>query len=153
MASGPKWLAEAVFYQIYPSSFYDSNADGIGDLKGIIEKLDYVQWLGCNALWINPCYESPFHDGGYDISNYYKIAPRYGSNADLKKLFKLAHKKGIHVLLDLVPGHSSIEHPYFEEACKNKKSKYSDWYVWNDGSIQTETANSVIVGYADRSQG
>ena len=149
----PKWLSEAVFYQVYPSSFYDSNGDGIGDLKGIIEKLDYIQWLGCNALWINPCYESPFRDGGYDISNYYKVASRYGSNADLKKLFRQAHKKGIRVLLDLVPGHTSIDHPYFKEACENKSSNYSDWFIWNDGSFLSGTANPVIVGYADRPEG
>ena len=72
MVPRPAWLNDAIFYQIYPQSFYDSNSDGIGDIPGIIEKLDYIQWLGCNALWINPCYESPFRDGGYDISNYYK---------------------------------------------------------------------------------
>ena len=76
----PAWLKTAVFYEIYPQSFYDSNADGIGDLEGIIQKLDYVKGLGCNALWINPCFESPFMDAGYDVSDYKKIAPRYGTN-------------------------------------------------------------------------
>ena len=94
------WLKNAVFYEIYPQSFYDSNGDGIGDIQGIIEKLDYVKSLGCKALWINPCYDSPFKDAGYDVRDYKKVAPRYGTNDDLVRLFKAAHEKGIHVLLD-----------------------------------------------------
>ena len=92
----PKWLDSTIFYQIYPQSFYDSNNDGIGDLPGIIEKLDYVKSLGCNAIWINPCFESPFYDAGYDVSDYYNVAPRYGNNNDMKRLFTVAHKKGKH---------------------------------------------------------
>lgn len=107
------WLKDAIFYEIYPQSFNDTNADGIGDLNGIIEKLDYIKDLGCNALRINPCFDSPFYDAGYDVSDYYKIAPRYGTNEDARRLFSIAHEKGIHVLLDLVPGHTSIMHPWF----------------------------------------
>ena len=107
----PDWLSAAVFYEIYPQSFYDSNGDGIGDIPGIIQKLDYIESVGCNAIWINPCFESPFYDAGYDVSDYYKVAGRYGSNADLKRLFRQAHRRGIRVCLDLVPGHTSIEHP------------------------------------------
>ena len=102
----PEWLSNAVFYQIYPQSFKDSNEDGIGDINGIIEKLDYINSLGCNALWINHCFESPFKDGGYDVKDYKKVDPRYGSNTDLYRLFGEAHNRGIHVLLDLVPGHT-----------------------------------------------
>lgn len=83
-----QWLKDAVFYEIYPQSFYDTNGDGIGDLKGIIEKLDYIKELGCNALWINPCFDSPFKDAGYDVRDYKLIAPRYGTNADAKALFE-----------------------------------------------------------------
>ena len=83
-----KWLNDAVFYEVYPQSFYDSNGDGIGDLNGIVEKLDYIKDLGCNALWINPCFDSPFKDAGYDIRDYQKVAPRYGTNKDLIRLFK-----------------------------------------------------------------
>ena len=83
----PKWLQDAVFYEIYPQSFNDTNGDGIGDLDGIVEKLDYIKSLGCNALWINPCYDSPFKDAGYDVRDYKKVAPRYGTNADLYRLF------------------------------------------------------------------
>jgi maltose alpha-D-glucosyltransferase/alpha-amylase len=126
----PTWLKNAVFYEIYPQSFYDSNADGIGDLKGIIAKLDYIQELGCNALWINPCFESPFHDAGYDVSDYRKIAPRYGTNEDARALFAEAHKRGMHVLFDLVAGHTSIEHEWFTESMKMEQNDYSDRFIW-----------------------
>lgn len=109
----PKWLNEAIFYQIYPQSFYDSNGDGIGDIKGIIQKLDYIEDLGVNAIWLNPCFVSPFQDAGYDIADYYKVAPRYGTIEDLKKLFNEAHNRGIKICLDLVPGHTSIDNPWF----------------------------------------
>ena len=101
-----KWLKDAVFYEIYPQSFYDSNGDGIGDIEGIIEKLDYIRSLGCNALWINPCFDSPFKDAGYDVRDYKKVAPRYGTNEDLYTLFQKAHKKEIRVLLDQLHGTS-----------------------------------------------
>lgn len=110
------WLKDAVFYEIYPQSFRDTNADGIGDFNGITEKLDYIKELGCNAIWINPCFDSPFHDAGYDVRDYKKVAPRYGTNEDLYRLFYRAHEKGIHILLDLVPGHTSEEHPWFKES-------------------------------------
>lgn len=116
-----KWLDNAIFYEIYPQSFNDTNADGIGDMQGIIEKLDYIKELGCNALWINPCFLSPFGDAGYDVADYYMIAPRYGTNADAERLFKEAHKRGMHILLDLVPGHTSIEHKWFKESMKPEK--------------------------------
>ena len=103
----PNWLKDAVFYEIYPQTFCDSNGDGIGDINGIISKLDYVQSLGCNAIWLNPVYDSPFMDAGYDVRNYYQVAERYGTNEDLKRLFEIAHEKGIRILLDLVPGHTS----------------------------------------------
>ncbi len=126
----PQWLKNAVFYQIYPQSFYDTNADGIGDLQGIIAKLDYIQELGCNALWINPCFESPFHDAGYDVSDYRKIAPRYGTNEDARNLFAEAHKRGMRVLFDLVAGHTSIEHEWFIESMKTEKNAFSERYIW-----------------------
>lgn len=125
-----KWLSSAVFYEIYPQSFYDTNGDGIGDLQGIIEKLDYIKDLGCNALWINPCFESPFHDAGYDVADYRKIAPRYGTNEDMRRLFAEAHKRGIKVLLDLVPGHTSVDHEWFKESMKSDDNKYAKRYIW-----------------------
>ena len=121
-ATTPEWLEDAVFYQIYPQSFYDSNGDGIGDIPGIIEKLDYLSWLGVDAVWMNPCFVSPFQDAGYDVADYYKVAPRYGTNADLVRLFREARRRGIRIFLDLVPGHTSIEHEWFQESCKPERN-------------------------------
>ena len=115
------WLKDAVFYEIYPQTFYDTNNDGIGDIRGIIEKLDYIESLGVNALWLNPCFESPFIDAGYDVADYYKVAPRYGTNNDLKELFAKAKKRGIRILLDLVPGHTSTESEWFKKSSAHKK--------------------------------
>ena len=98
-----KWLDNAIFYEIYPQSFLDTNGDGIGDFQGIIERLDYIKKLGCNAIWMNPCFASPFGDAGYDVADYYQAAPRYGTNEDLKRLFHEVHKRDMHILLDLVP--------------------------------------------------
>lgn len=128
----PKWLETAVFYEIYPQTFLDTNADGIGDFNGIIAKLDYIRDLGFNALWLNPCFASPFGDAGYDVADYYTAAPRYGTNEDLKRLFAEAHKRDMHVLLDLVPGHTSWEHPWFKESLKPEKNEFSDRYIWTD---------------------
>lgn len=126
------WLTDAIFYEIYPQSFCDSNADGIGDMAGILSKMDYIEGLGCNALWINPCFASPFVDAGYDISDYYRVAPRYGTNADLKAIFSEAHKRGMHVLLDLVPGHTSVECNWFKESARAERNEYTDRYIWTD---------------------
>ena len=126
------WLKDAVFYEIYPQSFNDTNADGIGDLQGIIEKLDYIKELGCNALWLNPCFASPFGDAGYDVADYMQIAPRYGTNEDMRRLCEEVHKRDMHILLDLVPGHTSIEHPWFKESMQAYKNEYTDRYIWSD---------------------
>ena len=126
------WLKDAIFYEIYPQSFCDTNADGIGDIQGIISKLDYIQSVGCNALWLNPCFDSPFVDAGYDIRDYYRVAPRYGTNADLKALFDECRKRGMHVLLDLVPGHTSVECKWFKESQKLERNEYTDRYVWTN---------------------
>ena len=129
------WLKDAVFYEIYPQSFYDSNGDGIGDIPGIIQKLDYVKSLGCNALWINPWYDSPFKDAGYDVRDYKSIAPRYGTLADAEALFRAAHEKGIHVLIDLVAGHTSEEHPWFLQSGEETPNEYSDRFIWTDSAF------------------
>ena len=127
-----EWLKNALFYEIYPQTFNDTNADGIGDINGITEKLDYIQNLGCNAIWINPCFDSPFVDAGYDVADYYKVAPRYGTNEDLMHLFEEAHTRNMHILLDLVPGHTSSECRWFKESCRPEKNEYTDRYVWSD---------------------
>ncbi len=147
----PTWLETAIFYQIYPQSFYDSNGDGIGDIPGIISKLDYLQSLGVNACWLNPCFQSPFQDAGYDVSDYYNVAPRYGSNQDLKQLFSEAGGRGIRILLDLVPGHTSVLHPWFIESCKPEPNQYSDYYIWTDDAWKWEIPGyKVVSGYAPR---
>lgn len=150
----PDWINKAIFYQVYPQSFYDSNGDGIGDIPGIHQKLDYLQALGVNALWINPCFVSPFHDAGYDVADYYQVAPRYGTNADLKALFADAKGRGIHILLDLVPGHTSIEHPWFIESQKHAKNLYTDYYVWNNSIWDSPQEDLPVVrGYGQRDAG
>ena len=128
----PKWLNKAVFYEIYPQSFKDSNGDGIGDFNGIIEKLPYIKSLGCNAIWMNPCFDSPFKDAGYDVRDYKKTAERYGTNDDLKRLFDEAHKLDIHVILDLVPGHTSEEHEWFLKSAEAEPNEYSGRFIWTD---------------------
>ena len=144
------WLKDAVFYEIYPQSFYDTNGDGIGDINGIIEKLGYIKDLGCNALWINPCFDSPFKDAGYDVRDYKKVAPRYGTNNDLYRLFGEAHKRGMRVLLDLVPGHTSEEHPWFRMSQKAEKNEYSGRYIWTNSWFQGCRNIPVIGGEAER---
>jgi maltose alpha-D-glucosyltransferase/alpha-amylase len=147
----PPWLNQAVFYQIYPQSFHDTNGDGIGDIPGIIQKLDYLQWLGVNGIWINPCFMSPFQDAGYDVSDYYRIAPRYGTNRDLYRLCREAHRRQIKVCLDLVAGHTSVDHPWFRASCHPKRNKYSDRYIWTSSGISnTDTSLSFIRGYCQR---
>ncbi len=141
------WLKNAIFYEIYPQSFADTNGDGIGDIQGIIDHLDYIKELGCNAIWLNPCFESPFLDAGYDVSDYMKVAPRYGTNADLKRLFAEAHKRDMHVMLDLVPGHTSWEHPWFQESLKPEKNAYSGRYVWTDDAWKSFENVGSIMGF------
>ena len=149
----PSWVHNAVFYQIYPQSFYDSNGDGIGDLPGIIQKLDYVASLGVDAVWINPFFVSPFGDGGYDIADFYTVAPRYGTNADARRLFEEAHKKGLKILIDFVASYTSIEHHWFKASAEQKKNKYSNWYIWTDNIWKNppkQFDNAFIKGYGTR---
>ncbi len=150
MSRNPEWLDNAVFYEIYPQSFKDTNGDGIGDFKGVTEKLDYIKELGCNAVWLNPCFESPFGDAGYDVSDYYKAAPRYGTNEDLKQLFDECHKRGMHILLDLVPGHTSVEHKWFKKSMKAGKNEFTDRYVWTDSIWEEPQGMGCIRGISDR---
>ncbi len=146
----PQWLRNAVFYEIYPQSFYDTNGDGIGDLPGIIQKLDYIQSLGVNAVWLNPCFTSPFQDAGYDVADFYQVAPRYGTNADLKRLFREAGRRGIRICLDLVAGHTSIDHPWFRESCRATPNRYSNWFIWTSHWGQGGGQLRTINGYAER---
>ncbi len=129
-----KWWKEAIVYQIYPRSFKDSNGDGIGDLKGIIEKIDYIESLGVNAIWLNPVYKSPNYDNGYDISDYKDIMDDFGSLEDWEKLLDELHKRNIKLIMDLVVNHSSFEHKWFLESKKSKDNKYRDYYIWKEGN-------------------
>lgn len=147
----PTWLTDAIIYEIYPQSFFDSNKDGIGDLPGIIYKLDYLHDLGINTIWLNPCFTSPFQDAGYDVEDYYTVAPRYGTNDDLTRLFEEAKKRDIRVLLDLVPGHTSIRHPWFAQSQLSQKNQYSDWFIWNDSVWHgSDPGLPVVRGFSER---
>ena len=149
-APHPAWLDHAIFYEIYPQSFCDTNADGIGDFRGILRKLPVIQELGCNALWLNPCFASPFRDAGYDVLDFYTAAPRYGTNEDLKQLFAEAHRRGMHVFLDLVPGHTAIDHPGFAESCKGDRNAWTDRYVWTDNVWERMEGASFLHGISER---
>ena len=127
-----KWWKESVVYQIYPKSFKDSNGDGIGDIRGIIQKLDYLKELGVNVLWISPMLESPQDDNGYDISDYRRIYKEYGTMEDYEELLSEAHKRDIRILMDLVVNHTSDEHNWFVESRKSKDNPYRDYYIWKD---------------------
>ncbi len=146
----PSWLQDAAFYEVYPQSFYDSNGDGIGDLNGITQKLDYIQCLGCNAIWINPCFDSPFKDAGYDVRDYKKVAPRYGTNEDLCHLFEEAHARQMHVLLDLVPGHTSEDHVWFLSSRSAQQNRYSNRYIWTNHFALGMKGYPYIAGEAPR---
>lgn len=128
-----RWYKDAVFYQIYPRSFKDSNGDGIGDIRGIIEKLDYLKDLGVNAVWLSPVYKSPNDDNGYDISDYREINPEFGTLDDFKEMLDGMHERGIKLVMDLVVNHTSDEHYWFTESRKSKDNPYRDYYIWRKG--------------------
>lgn len=128
-----EWWKKAVIYQIYPRSYKDSTNNGIGDIRGIIEKFDYIKELGINTIWFSPFFTSPQADFGYDVADYCNIDPVYGTMEDFNELLSLAHKNGIKILLDLVMNHSSSEHNWFKESRKNKDNPYRDYYIWRDG--------------------
>jgi alpha-glucosidase len=132
-AAGQQWWQHAVFYEIYPRSFADSNNDGIGDLNGITAKLDYLKDLGIDAIWISPCFPSPQVDFGYDVSDYDNIDPMYGTLADFDKLASEAKKRGIHIILDFVVNHSSDQHKWFLDSKSSRTAVHRDWYIWRDG--------------------
>ena len=128
--SQPSWLSDAVFYQIYPSSFQDSDGNGIGDIPGIISRLDYIKSIGVTAIWLNPVYVSGWTDGGYDVIDFYKVDPRFGTNTDLVELVNQAHARGIKVVMDLVAGHSSDQNEWFLQSKEAPNLRYSDYYIW-----------------------
>ena len=144
------WWKEAVAYQVYPRSFNDSNNDGIGDLKGIIEKLDYIKDLGIDVIWVSPFYKSPNDDNGYDISDYQDIMDEFGTMDDFDELLKQVHNRGMKLIIDLVINHTSDEHPWFVESRSSKDNAKRDWYIWRDGKENDEPNNweSIFGGSA-----
>ena len=136
--AGPEWLKKAVFYQIYPSSYMDSDGNGIGDLPGITSKIDYLQSLGITALWLNPIYVSGWQDGGYDVIDFYKVDPRFGTNTDLVHLADALHQRGMKLCLDLVAGHTSDKNEWFLQSKSGKDLRYSDYYIWTDEITDAE---------------
>lgn len=144
MASNNEWWKGAVIYQIYPRSFQDSNADGIGDLKGIIHRLDYIKSLGVDAVWISPFFKSPMKDFGYDISDYRDVDPMFGAIEDFDELINQAHKRDIKIIIDQVLSHTSNQHPWFIESRENKINDKADWYVWADAKPDGSPPNNWL---------
>ncbi|CAM3237927.1 alpha-amylase family glycosyl hydrolase [Stackebrandtia soli] len=131
--SPPQWLIDSVIYQVYPQSFADGNGDGVGDLAGILQRLDHLEWLGITTIWLNPCFASPFTDAGYDVADFLRVAERYGDNDDLVALIDAAHQRGMRVLLDLVAGHTSDRHAWFADSAARDDGVHADRYIWTSG--------------------
>ncbi len=146
-AEGHPWWKDAVFYEIYPRSFADSNDDGVGDLQGIASKLDYLKGLGVDAIWISPCYPSPQADFGYDVSDYENIDPMYGTLKDFDYLAKEAGKRGIRIIMDFVINHSSNQHKWFLDSKSSRTSPHRDWYIWRDGKGPGQPPNNWLSGF------
>ena len=129
------FLNSAVIYNVYPTSFYDSNGDGVGDIVGITQKLEYIKQFA-DIVWINPVFKSPFKDGGYDIEDYFEIDAKFGSIKDVEDLTDKAHALGMKIVFDLVAGHTSDKHKWFKESRKEKRNEYSDYYIWDDNVFE-----------------
>jgi alpha-glucosidase len=145
-----KWWESGIIYQIYPRSFLDTDGDGTGDLRGIRAKLDYLQWLGVDAIWLSPIFPSPMADFGYDISNYIDIDPVFGSLVDFDALLGDAHGRGIKVLLDYVPNHTSDQHPWFVESRSSRHNPKRDWYLWRDAKPDGSPPNNWLANFGGR---
>jgi maltose alpha-D-glucosyltransferase/alpha-amylase len=141
----PNWFKTAVFYEIHLRGFYDGNGDGSGDFRGLIDKLDYLQWLGVDCIWLLPMYASPLRDGGYDIADYREIHPDYGNMHDVREFVEAAHQRGLRVIADLVMNHTSSDHPWFKEARSSPDSPKRDWYVWSDTVHRYEDARIIFI--------
>jgi alpha-glucosidase len=139
-----RWWKEGVLYQIYPRSFADSNGDGVGDLSGIIDRLEYLEWLGIDGIWLNPIMSSPNDDWGYDVSDYTSVHPELGTLDDVDRLIAESGRRGIRVLLDFVPNHTSTQHPWFMDATSDRNAKHRDWYVWADPKADGSPPNNWL---------
>jgi maltose alpha-D-glucosyltransferase/alpha-amylase len=143
--SDPLWFKTAIFYEVYIRGFFDGNDDGSGDLRGLTDKLDYLQWLGIDCVWLLPMYPSPLRDGGYDIADFNAIHPDYGSAEELRTFIEAAHQRGIRVIADLVMNHTSSDHPWFQESRSSPDAPKRDWYVWSDTVHRYEDARVIFV--------
>ncbi|MCG0748684.1 alpha-glucosidase [Lactiplantibacillus plantarum] len=132
MAATNQWWQSAVVYQVYPRSFQDTNGDGIGDLPGVTQRLDYIKNLGVDVIWLNPIYRSPGVDNGYDISDYYDINPEFGTMTDFDKLLATAHAKGLKIMMDVVVNHSSNQNEWFKQSASSRDNPHADDYIWRD---------------------
>ena len=139
-----RWYKRAVFYEIFVRGFFDSNDDGCGDLRGVIEKLDYLEWLGVDCLWLLPFYQSPLKDAGYDISESFSVLPEYGDLGDIVELVEKAHHRGLRVIADLVMNHTSDQHPWFQESRMDRTNRRADWYVWSDDDQRWPDAKIIF---------
>jgi alpha-glucosidase len=138
------WWQEGIIYQIYPRSYQDSNGDGIGDIPGIIQRLDYLQWLGVNIIWLSPVYPSPMKDFGYDISDYQNIHPIFGTLDDFDRLVAELHKRDMKLIIDMVPNHTSDKHPWFIESRSSRNNPKRDWYIWHAGTLDGKVPNNWL---------
>ncbi|WP_425956441.1 maltose alpha-D-glucosyltransferase [Xylanimonas sp. McL0601] len=145
LVDDPDWYRKAVFYEVIVRAFSDADGDATGDMRGIIQRLDYLQWLGVDCLWLPPFYPSPMRDGGYDVSDYTAIAPQYGTTADFTELIEEAHARGIRVVVDLVMNHTSDQHPWFQASRSDPEGPYGDFYVWSDDNTRYEDARIIFV--------
>jgi maltose alpha-D-glucosyltransferase / alpha-amylase len=143
--SDPLWFKRAVFYEIHIRGFFDGNDDGAGDLRGLTEKLDYLQWLGIDCIWLLPMYASPLRDGGYDIADFFTVHPDYGTVEDARSFVEAAHQRGMRVIADLVMNHTSNEHPWFQESRSSPDSPKRDWYVWSDTDDRYPEARIIFI--------
>jgi maltose alpha-D-glucosyltransferase/alpha-amylase len=141
----PLWYKRAVFYEVLIRGFADSNGDGTGDIRGLTSKLDYLQWLGVDCIWLLPIYESPLKDGGYDISDFMKVLPEFGDLGDFVELVDQAHKRGMRIIADLVMNHTSDQHPWFQASRADPEGPYGDFYVWSDTKLKYEDARIIFV--------
>ena len=143
--SNPVWFKTATFYEIHLRGFYDGDADGAGDFRGLTEKLDYLDWLGIDCIWLLPMYDSPLRDGGYDISDFMRVHPDYGTMRDVETFIEGAHQRGIRVIADMVVNHTSSEHPWFQESRSSPDSPKRNWYVWSDTPERYRDARVIFV--------
>lgn len=144
MSDSLYWWQDGAIYQLLVPSFLDSNSDGFGDLRGIIQRLDYIKWLGARAVWLSPIYPSPLADLGYDVTDYQNIEPKFGTLDDFDEMVSEAHRRDLKIILDWVPNHTSNEHPWFLDSRSNRESAKRNWYLWHDGKPDGSPPNNWI---------